>query len=161
MTVLPDSLPIIDFGRFLAGDASEKKRCSLEIMDAFKRYGFLYLTNTSISSSVVQNTFSASAKFFDLPLSDKLELAWKTPEANRGYAAQGREKVSNYEKDFIDRLREKSPDLKESLDIGKEPCKLYQNEWPRALPSLRPTMMDFFYVREKNCSVNLSYNRDF
>jgi isopenicillin N synthase-like dioxygenase len=140
------SLPLIDFGRFLTGDPQDKKRCSHEIIDAFSRYGFLYLTNTSIPSTVVKQAFDTSASFFNLPLAEKLSSAWKTPESNRGYAAQGREKVSKAEKGAVQDLRQRSPDIKESFEIGKEPSESYQNEWPPTLPSLQPVMMDFYEV---------------
>jgi isopenicillin N synthase-like dioxygenase len=41
-------------------------------------------------------------------------------------------------------LRQQSPDLKESFEIGKEPCHDFHNNWPPALPSFQSKMMDFF-----------------
>jgi isopenicillin N synthase-like dioxygenase len=75
----------------------------------------------------------------------KQELAWVTPEANRGYVAPGREKVSRLmDANAIDELRESSPDLKESMEIGKEPSSDFQNNWPESDPSFRTVMMDFY-----------------
>ena len=85
------SLPIIDFGKFLRGSKEDKTACAREIMNAFEVYGFLYLKNVGIDPQKIAAVYRASADFFLLPKQDKLKLAWKTPEANRGYVAPGRE----------------------------------------------------------------------
>ena len=55
-----------------------------------------------------------------------MKLAWETPESNRGYVAPGREKVSRLlDESEIDKIRAAAPDLKESMEIGKEPSDNY------------------------------------
>lgn len=44
----------------------------------------------------------------------------------------------------VEALREKAPDLKESIEIGKEPSATYQNEWPETMPAMQSEMMAFF-----------------
>lgn len=48
-------------------------------------------------------------------------MSWYSPEANRGYTAHGREKVTQLvDKDAVEALRAAVPDLKESLEIGRD-----------------------------------------
>lgn len=120
-------IPIVDFGAFLKGNESEKNSCAKAILEGFTSSGFVYLGNTGISRGVVSNVFSWSQRFFDLSMREKLKLAWETPESNRGYVAPGREKVSRLlDQDEIEKIRASNPDLKESLEIGKEPSDNYQ-----------------------------------
>jgi len=120
-------IPIIDFGAFQKGSEAEKKRVANEVLEGFTSSGFIYLDNTGLPKGVVQNAFSWSRRFFDLPMEEKSKLAWETPESNRGYVAPGREKVSRLlSQEEIDKIRQKAPDLKESLEIGKEPSDNYQ-----------------------------------
>jgi isopenicillin N synthase-like dioxygenase len=120
-------IPIIDFSAFLSGSDASKQKTANEILDGFTSSGFIYLSNTSIPPETVSNVFRWSKKFFDLPQNEKLKLAWETPESNRGYVAPGREKVSRLlDEKEIDRIRRTAPDLKESMEIGKEPSDSYK-----------------------------------
>jgi non-haem dioxygenase in morphine synthesis N-terminal len=119
-------IPIVDFGIFLKGGESEKNKCAKEILEGFKSSGFVYLGNAGLPKGVVPNIFSWSKKFFDMPMEEKVKLAWETPESNRGYVAPGREKVSRLlSQEDIEKIRASAPDLKESIEIGKEPSDNY------------------------------------
>ncbi len=77
------------------------------------------------------DAFSKSAKFFARPQSQKDSLAWLSPESNRGYVACGREKVTDSDDpEEIVKLRAFNPDLKESMEIGREGVKDFPNRWP-------------------------------
>src|SRR5580704_294709 len=88
------TIPIIDLHTFLTGTSVEKSLVAEKVLNGFISCGFIYLTNTGINSNEVANVFSWSQKFFQLPMEEKMKLAWETPESNRGYVAPGREKVS-------------------------------------------------------------------
>lgn len=120
-------IPIVDFRGFLSGTKAEKDDTAREILEGFTSSGFVYLSNAGIDKNTISNVFSCSKKFFALPAEEKLRLAWETPESNRGYVAPGREKVSRLlDQDEIEKIRASNPDLKESLEIGKEPSDKYQ-----------------------------------
>jgi len=120
-------IPIVDFGAFLKGSEYQKNRTAKEILEGFKSSGFVYLCNTGLPSGAVSNVFSWSKRFFDLSTEEKKKLAWETPESNRGYVAPGREKVSRLlNQEEIEKIRASNPDLKESMEIGKEPSDNYQ-----------------------------------
>lgn len=89
-----------------------------------------------------------SAGFFARPQDQKDQLAWTTPQANRGYAAPGREKVSlREEADQVATLNE-VPDLKETFEIGKEGVEGLPNNWPENVDDagleFTRTMKQFF-----------------
>jgi isopenicillin N synthase-like dioxygenase len=120
-------IPIVDFSSFLHGNQTEKTNTARQILEGFTSSGFIYLSNAGIDKGTVSNTFAWSKKFFDLPTEEKLKLEWETPESNRGYVAPGREKVSRLlDQDEIEKIRSSNPDLKESIEIGKEPSDNYQ-----------------------------------
>ena len=108
-------------------------KCTLKVLPfniESVEIGFIYLSNHGIPEEQVKKSFALSKEFFQLPKEEKEALAWTTPESNRGYVSQGREKTSlEAEKHIVDQLRA-FPDLKESFEIGKEPSSDFQNNWP-------------------------------
>jgi isopenicillin N synthase-like dioxygenase len=101
------------------------------MVKGFKNAGFIYLTNHGIPPSTLLSVFGHLAQFFTLPQEQKDKLAWYSPEANRGYTGHGREKTSMPEEaDKVAELREAAPDLKESLEIGRDDEVEYPNMWP-------------------------------
>jgi isopenicillin N synthase-like dioxygenase len=106
----------------------------MAITNAFKTAGFLYLKNHGIPPSVVAGVFAYSARFFDRPQAQKDSLAWTTPESNRGYVVFGREKVTQSSNMAdIAALRDENPDLKETMEIGREGVDGLPNRWPDQL----------------------------
>ena len=141
-------IPVIDFSSFVDPNAKEadRARTSRELTSAFKSSGFAYLRNHGIGASQIASTFGKSAEFFALPIDKKDELAWKDPRANRGYVAEGRERVTQATSaEEIAALREQAPDYKESLEIGNDHDPVWKNEWPaeRDVPQFRETMLAF------------------
>jgi isopenicillin N synthase-like dioxygenase len=125
---------LIDFGAFLHGDPAVKKATAQQILHAFKTSGFLYLQNHGVPAEQVSKAFSQSAEFFARPQEQKDALKWTTPDSNRGYVTWGREKVTqSSDPDEIARLRASNPDLKESMEIGREGVEGMPNQWPAHL----------------------------
>ena len=127
---LSPALQLIDFDPFLNGSAAEKQAVADQVVKGFRTAGFIYIKNHGINKDHVANVFSQSAQFFAIPLSEKDKLAWYSAEANRGYTAHGREKVSMSDVEDVAALREANPDLKESLEIGRDDEPEYPNMWP-------------------------------
>jgi isopenicillin N synthase-like dioxygenase len=75
-------------------------------------------------------------------------LAWYSAAANRGYVAQGREKLVVLEETGTEEeLRKTVPDLKESLEIGRDDQPETPNMWPSGdeeAAVFRKQMMGFF-----------------
>ena len=80
-------------------------------------------------------------------LQDK--LAWDDPRSNRGYVKIGRERFTQSEDATeIAELRDKAPDMKETIEIGREWDTTWRNHWPQEsdVPGFKQTMLDFFQV---------------
>ncbi|OCT44996.1 hypothetical protein CLCR_05967 [Cladophialophora carrionii] len=152
-------MPLIDFGAFLHGDATAKKTTAEQISHAFKTSGFLYLQNHGIPGDQVKLAFSESADFFKRPQDQKDSLKWTTPDANRGYVTWGREKVTQSDDpDEIARLRASNPDLKESMEIGREGVEGKPNQWPDRLDDAGKVFtrdMQRFFLTLKDLHVNV------
>ncbi|KAL7341749.1 thymine dioxygenase [Rhodotorula toruloides] len=146
-------VPIIDFAPFLTGSQAEKKEVAEELFKACTDVGFLMLRNIDslIPPSQVSSAFAQTKQFFDLPMEVKEKLAWECPESNRGYVAEGRERVTQESsKEAIEKLRAQAPDYKETMEIGKDykdgPYDSpFENRWPETdLPDFKPFMNQFF-----------------
>ena len=102
-------IPIVDFSKFMNGSEEDKLRVARELDDAFQRVGFVHLKNHSVPSDMVNECFTWSKRFFDLPLSTKM-LAPHPPGGShhRGYSAPGVEKVSQhvFDANELSKLRE-------------------------------------------------------
>ncbi|OIW30447.1 flavonol synthase/flavanone 3-hydroxylase [Coniochaeta ligniaria NRRL 30616] len=152
------SLPIFDFSAFRKGDAEEKQSAATQIVDAFKRYGFVYLVNHGISPEQNQALFDWSKKFFYLPEDVRMRPALRQPEIKpnatsyiaRGYTPVGFEKLSQaYDDDGLKSLRA-VPDGKDMFELGpdkgiaeiREP-----NRYPPedALPGFKQFTSEFFW----------------
>ncbi|KAI9901850.1 hypothetical protein N3K66_003667 [Trichothecium roseum] len=141
------NIPLIDFGKFLNGAQEERKATADAILSGFQNAGFIYLKNHAITPGTIKKTFSRSASFFAQNDQAKLDLGWTTPEANRGYSAPGREKVTQLlDINDVDEVRKAAPDMKESFEIGREDDPDHPNQWPQdgQLDGFKPDMMDFF-----------------
>lgn len=140
-------IQLIDFSKFLEGDEAQKKETADAILRGFQTAGFIYLKNIPVTPETRKHVFDTSAKLFRLPLETKLAHGWTTPEANRGYSAPGREKVTQL-KDLADvaKLKEGNPDIKESFEIGREGEPDHPNQWPPEegeMVGFKSTMLDF------------------
>nr|OQO27050.1 hypothetical protein B0A51_07391 [Rachicladosporium sp. CCFEE 5018] len=143
-------IPLIDFSEFLNGSPETRRTTALAILTGFQRSGFIYLKNFGLPKPLVAETFAKSAAFFKRPLDQKNSLAWTTPAANRGYVAEGLEKVTDRtEGQSIEELRQQEgQDLKESFEIGREGEEGHPNHWPDHLDAdggkFKAHMQEFF-----------------
>ena len=74
-------------------------------------------------------------------------MAWEDPRSNRGYVQIGRERVTqSSDPDEIAQLREKAPDYKETMEIGRDWDPVWKNQWPQEsdAPRFKETMLDFY-----------------
>jgi isopenicillin N synthase-like dioxygenase len=141
-------LKLIDFSRFLTGSPSERNDTANAILHGFKTAGFIYLKNHPISPEDLKHAFNLSARWFDQPDETKMKVVWTTPEANRGYSAPGREKVTQLmDTAEVEKVRAALPDIKESLEIGRENEAGHPNQWLEEsgnMVGFRKDMLGFF-----------------
>jgi len=103
-------IPIIDLSIFKTGNAITRQSVVKHIYQACHKIGFMYLQNHGISQNLVDQVFTQSKYFFNLPLEVKQQLAWSDEFNNTGYVGLERE-----------RLNPNQPgDLKEAFNLGKQ-----------------------------------------
>ena len=103
-----DSLPIIDMGPALAGDAAGLGAFASEIGRAARDVGFFYLAGHGVDAGLIERVFALSAAFFALSAAEKEELSIARSPHNRGYVAMKGESLDPT----------KPADLKEAFNIG-------------------------------------------
>jgi len=148
-------IPVIDFGPCFAGDAGALERLAREVGHACENVGFFYALNHGVPEALIERAFAASRRFHALPLAEKLKL--KLNENNIGYlpinaSVQGASTVhkatrpNQNESFFISHDRGPDhPDVIAGMPLRG------RNQWPEALPDIRPDMMAYFHALGAMC----------
>jgi isopenicillin N synthase-like dioxygenase len=135
------ALPTLDLSRFDAGPA-EHDAFLAEVRAAAREVGFFYLSGHGVGDALIRDVLTLSRRFFDLPEADKLAIEMIRSPHFRGYTRAGWERTRG------------RPDWREQVDIGAERPRLPldpgtpawarlqgPNQWPEALPELRPVLL--------------------
>src|SRR6516165_1417722 len=105
---MTEALPIIDVGAFRVKCANGAATAR-EIEKACREFGFFYATGHGVGGETVRSLKEASARFFALPKTSKMEISIaRGGRAWRGYFPVGGELTSGM------------PDLKEGLYLGED-----------------------------------------
>ncbi|MFL7902041.1 isopenicillin N synthase family dioxygenase [Azospirillum argentinense] len=134
-------LPLLDLAR-LDGGAADRALFLSELRAAIRRFGAFYVTGHGVDAAFLDAIFDLSRGFFTLPERDKLSIEMVNSPHFRGYTRAGWERTRG------------RADWREQLDIGSErealpwgpgapPWVRLQgpNQWPDALPDLRPAVL--------------------
>ena len=92
-----NGIPIVDFSAWRPNaNIDEKKAVAAQIIDACRKFFFVYINNQSVSPKRLEDAFAMSKELYDLPM-EKKQLAPHPPgfAVHRGYSKPGLEKVSN------------------------------------------------------------------
>lgn len=140
---MPRFVPILDLLRLEQG-ASERKTFLSDLRSAARDVGFFHLSGHGIPTAEIEQVLDAARSFFALPEADKLSIEMVRSAQFRGYTRVGGE------------LTKGKPDWREQLDIGVEREPIPQspgapawtrlqgpNQWPAALPTLRPALLSW------------------
>lgn len=138
------TLPVLDLRRLNAGSA-DRDAFLAELRHAVRDVGFYYVTGHGIAPAVLEEAYQQAHAFFRLPEAEKDAIAMVNSPHFRGYTRSGGE------------LTRGRPDWREQLDIGSERPAARTigkdappwarlpgpNQWPVALPSLRPALLSW------------------
>lgn len=137
------ALPILDLS-LLDGTATQRQEFLDALRHAARDVGFFYLTGHGIDSEALKQVQDNARQFFALPDADKAAVGMINSPHFRGYNKAASE---------ITRGR---PDLREQFDLGAERDALPAdenrpywarlqgpNQWPEALPALKPLLLDW------------------
>src|SRR5208337_5327500 len=107
---MASALPIIDLSAWSDGDQAASATVAAKIGAACRDVGFFYVVGHGVPTTLMDEAFAQSRRFFALPLADKQGIAIETVGGNRGYSALLHE--------ALDPTR--GPDLKEAFNVGFE-----------------------------------------
>lgn len=150
-----DSLPVLDIAGFREREAAGAGRLGVddpfvgELRTAVRQRGFFYLRGHGVDGRLCDDVLGMARRFFALSLRQRMAIANVNSPQFRGYTPVGHEHTRN------------RPDGRDQLDIGPErPARARPgdavywrlegpNQWPDALPTLRPTVLRFIDAMEQ------------
>jgi isopenicillin N synthase-like dioxygenase len=134
-------IPLLDLRRF---DAADARRAAFlaELRAAAHEVGFFYLSGHDVDAQLLRDLMESARRFFALPEGEKMAIEMMNSPHFRGYNRVASE------------LTRGQPDWREQIDIGAERPALPRdanspawarlrgpNQWPAALPELRPVVI--------------------
>ncbi|MBA3288362.1 MAG: isopenicillin N synthase family oxygenase [Acidimicrobiia bacterium] len=139
------ALPVIDVAPLLAAAPTSDAGAVIdELGRVVREIGFCYVVGHGVPESLADDLHAAARSFFALPESDRLEIENVRSAQFRGYTRFGHERTNG------------RVDLRDQIDIGREeplvnigpddPAWLRlrgPNQWPSALPALRPLVTEW------------------
>src|SRR5258707_9822727 len=69
-----ETIPVIDLGPFLAGEAGALDRTARELRFALTEIGFYFIVNHGVPREKIRNVFQQVKRLHDQPVEKKLEL---------------------------------------------------------------------------------------
>ncbi len=137
------TLPLLDLSQ-LDGDARRRRAFLDDLRAAARDVGFFYLRGHGVDGALNARLQHAARQFFALPEADKLAVQMVHSPHFRGYKRAAAE------------LTRGQPDWREQFDIGAERPALTlsddtprwarlqgPNQWPAALPTLKPLLLQW------------------
>ena len=104
------AIPLVDLSKFRNGTAEERQAFVDELGHAFHSIGFVGVVNHGIPKELIDGFYSASKRFFALPVDVKRKYEIEGLAGQRGYTSFGKEHAKQSE----------HADLKEFFQIGQE-----------------------------------------
>lgn len=136
----PASLPLLDLRRLDAG-ADEREGFLAELRRLARDIGFFHLIGHGLSAEENAEVLATARRFFALPEEAKTAVAMVNSPHFRGYTKAG------------DEITRGARDWREQLDVNSEREAVWRlgdpawmrlqgpNQWPSALPELRPVLL--------------------
>ena len=139
--VAKNPIPLLDLRQLDASDAVRTEFLA-QLRTASREVGFFYVTGHGVDPDLLRDLVLVARRFFALPESDKLAIEMVNSPHFRGYNRVAWERTRG------------TPDWREQIDIGAERPALPRspdlppwtrlqgpNQWPDALPELRPLVL--------------------
>ena len=137
-------IPVVDIGPLVRGESRRESETVNAIAHACQDVGFMYVRNHGMPAAVLDGVVDRAKPFFALPAAEKKSVAVEDSPQFRGYLPL----------EYTGNEGEKGKNLQEGFMIMHErPLDAFPmhgpNQWPGALPSLRPAMGAYFGEMEK------------
>ena len=148
----PPEFPIIDLGRYMAGDTAAADAVAAEFRRALETLGFFAVVNHGVAAAKIDAVFAEARRFHALPLDDKLRLRFAESYAGYLPAAEYSIKTSTINDNT-------QPDLNAAFFVEREAppadadpamARGYRcpNRWPDDLAGFRETLLDYYRTAE-------------
>jgi isopenicillin N synthase-like dioxygenase len=137
------SLPVLDLSA-LYTSPQDRHAFLNTLRDTIHGHGFFYLRGHGVDPGLCEEVIFLTKRFFALPLAEKLKIEMVRSPHFRGYNRAGLERTRG------------EPDWREQLDINTESSPFEMgsdvpawrrlqgpNQWPEALPDLRPVLLAY------------------
>jgi isopenicillin N synthase-like dioxygenase len=136
-------ITVVDIGPLVRSERKHEARTIDAIARACQDIGFMYVRNHGAPSASLDGLVEQAKLFFALPTAEKMRVAVESSPQFRGYLPL----------EYTGNEGEKGKNLQEGFMIMHErPLDSFPmhgpNQWPPALPSLRPAMWDYFAAME-------------
>lgn len=136
-------LPTLDFSRF-HGTPSERDAFVADLRETLHDHGFFYLTGHGVDPKLIADVISTAKRFFALPLEQKIEIEMVKSPHFRGYNRAGLERTRG-EQDWREQLDVNTEGT--AVAIGTDTPAWHRllgpNQWPSALPELKPLLLAY------------------
>lgn len=152
---MTQSIPLVDFSSFRAGDAAARAAIGKSLGSAAESLGFAVIVGHGIDPRLGEDLRAAALRFFDQPLETKLQVRRPKNDQNRGYIPYGEETLARMAGG------ESPPDRKEVFAIGPDGHpdtpfftgpgsypSFAPNLWPDAPDDLKPRMLAYWREME-------------
>ena len=148
-------IPVIDYGRYFAGEPGALDRLVPQVRHACEHVGFFYAAGHGVDEALIDAAFAAARRFHALPVDEKLAL--RLNENNIGYmpmnaSVQGASTVhkatrpNQNESFFISHDRGPDhPDVVAGVPLRG------RNQWPQSLDDIRAPMTAYFRALGTMC----------
>jgi isopenicillin N synthase-like dioxygenase len=131
--LMMNNVPLLDISPFFGGTMADKKAVAQAVGRACEQIGFLTLTGHGIPLDLIRNVNAMAARFFDLPMADKMRFKGQTP--GMGYLPPEGENLAA----SLD--MKAAHDLKESLNLNLNTAR---DSWPDTPPELASVCRQYF-----------------
>jgi isopenicillin N synthase-like dioxygenase len=134
-------IPTLDLQDFLA-DAPRRSTFVAKMGAALETIGFFALINHGVDAQLINQAYTVSQAFFELPEAAKLAYVDPQLKGQRGFTRFGQEHAKDHP----------VPDLKEFWHVGRETA--LPNLQPVEVPSFHPVMLAL-YEQLETCAAQL------
>lgn len=139
-----DAIPIIDFGPMRGDDPAARQAVGEAVRKACTEVGFFYATNHGMPDHVINDTFRAAHRFFDLPMDSKQAISVEKSEAMRGYTPLLGENTDPDNNGDLHEGFDLALDLPaDDPDVAAGVFGYASNQWPDGLDGFRDALMSY------------------
>lgn len=137
------TLPTVDLSRF-HGSPDERAAFVANLREILHDHGFFYLTGHGVGQTLIDDVVATAKRFFALPLEEKLKIEMVHSRHFRGYNRAGQERTRG-EQDWREQLDINTEGTAVEIGPDTPPWKrlLGPNQWPEALPELKPLLLSY------------------